>query len=181
MDLTGVVADLRRITVEIRDRHGSFGAGALWPAGHVVTNAHVARSPRLTLALADGRRLDGLVVARDERTDLAVVRIVGSEIEPATPLDAPPPVGSLVIAVGHPFGVRSAVTVGIVHAVGPVVRGGRAWIQADLRLGPGNSGGPIADVGGRIVGLSAMVMNGLGLAIPMAEVRSFVRAAGIVV
>jgi len=181
MDLSGVAADLRRITVEIRDQHGSLGAGALWPAGHVVTNAHVARSPRLALGLVDGRRLDGRLVARDEALDLAILRIAGAGIGPTTPFDETPPrIGSLVIAVGHPFGLRSAVTVGIVHALGPLVRGGRAWIQADLRLGPGNSGGPIADAGGRIVGLSAMVMSGLGLAIPMRDVLGFVRGAGIV-
>src|SRR5437016_3176669 len=70
-------------------------------------------------------------------------------------------------------------TVGIVHALGPVVRGGRTWIQADLRLGPGNSGGPIADGAGRVVGVSTMVMSTLALAVPIADVQRFVRGMGI--
>jgi serine protease Do len=90
-----------------------------------------------------------------------------------------PRIGSLVIAVGHPFGVRGAVTVGIIHAIGPLVRGGRPWVQADLRLAPGNSGGPIADAAGRVVGVNTMVVSELGLAVPIAEVQRFVRAAGI--
>ena len=179
IDVSRVAADLRRITVVVRDGHGSLGAGVLWPAGHVVTNAHVARRSRLALGLVDGRQIDGRLVARDEATDLALLRIVGTGMSPATPLASPVKVGSLVIAVGHPFGIRGAVTVGIVHALGPVVRGGRVWIQADLRLGPGNSGGPIADAAGRVVGVSTMVMHTLALAVPIADVRRFVRAAGI--
>ena len=179
IDVSPVADDVRRITVVVRDGHGSLGAGVLWPAGHVVTNAHVARRSRLALGLVDGRQLEGRVVARDETADLALLRIAGTGFAPATPLTSMVRVGSLVIAVGHPFGVRGAVTVGIVHALGPVVRGGRAWIQADLRLGPGNSGGPMADAAGRVVGVSTMMMNTLALAVPIAEVQRFVREAGI--
>jgi serine protease Do len=81
--------------------------------------------------------------------------------------------------VGHPLGMRSVVTVGIVHALGPIVRGGRSWIQADLRLGSGNSGGPVADVAGRVVGVSTMMMSTLALAVPIAQVQQFVRGTGI--
>ena len=180
IDLSRVAADLRRITVEVRDETGSLGAGVLWPTGHVVTNAHVARRHHLALGFADGRRLDGRLVARDESMDLALLSIAGAEICRATPMDSTAPrIGSLVIAVGHPFGVRGAVTVGIIHGIGPLVRGGRPWIQADLRLAPGNSGGPIADAAGRVVGVNTMVMSALGLAVPIAEVEKFVRAVGI--
>jgi serine protease Do len=180
IDLCQVAADLRRITIEVRDDNHSLGAGVLWPTGHVVTNAHVARRPRLALGLADGRQLEGRLIARDEAMDLALLRITGEETRPAIPLDSTAPrIGSLVIAMGHPFGLRRAVTIGIVHALGPLVRGGRTWIQADLRLGPGNSGGPIADAAGRVVGVSTMVVSTLGLAVPVAEVQRFVRAAGV--
>ena len=86
-------------------------------------------------------------------------------------------VGSVVIAVGHPLGMLGRWTTGVVHAVGPVTPGGRPWIQADLRLAPGNSGGPLADAGGHLLGLNAMVAGGLALAIPVDEVARFARAA----
>jgi len=85
----------------------------------------------------------------------------------------------LVVAMGHPLGVRGALTAGIIHAIGPITPGGRAWIQADVRLAPGNSGGPLADASGRVMGLNAMVAGALALAIPMAHVERFVRAAGV--
>jgi serine protease Do len=69
------------------------------------------------------------------------------------------------------------VTAGIVHAVGAVARDGRRWIQADLRLAPGNSGGPLADPAGRIIGVNTMITGGLALAIPIDDVRCFVTAA----
>jgi serine protease Do len=90
-----------------------------------------------------------------------------------------PRVGSLVLAVGHPFGMRGALATGIVHAVGPMQPRGRPWIQADLRLAPGNSGGPLADARGQLVGLNAMVAGGLALAIPLSEVKRFLRNAGV--
>jgi serine protease Do len=88
-------------------------------------------------------------------------------------------VGSFVVAIGHPFGVRGALTAGIIHAMGPIMPGGRPWIQADVRLAPGNSGGPLADASGHVVGLNAMIVGALALAIPISRVTQFVRAAGV--
>ena len=90
-------------------------------------------------------------------------------------------IGSLVVAVGHPLGMRGALSAGIVHAVAPIVRGGAPWIHADVRLAPGNSGGPLADVSGAIVGVNAMIVGGLALAVPIARVIDFARSAGVAV
>src|SRR5262249_59347045 len=79
-------------------------------------------------------------------------------------------VGALVVAVGHPLGVRGALAVGIIHAIGPQQIGGRSWIQADVSLARGNSGGPLADASGHVVGLNTMVAGTLALAIPMSDV-----------
>ena len=87
--------------------------------------------------------------------------------------------GSLVVAVGHPLGVRGALSVGIVHAVGPIRPDGRSWIQADVKLARGNSGGPLADASGQVIGLNTMVVGPLALAIPLREVARFVRTAGV--
>jgi serine protease Do len=180
MDLAALAERLRRVTVEVSHGDDGAGAGVIWAPGWVVTNAHVARRPRVVVRLADGRGAEGLVVAWAGDADLAAVRTtdVGAPAlfaaEPAMPR-----VGSLVVAVGHPFGVRGALTAGIVHAVAPMRPGGRPWIQADLRLAPGNSGGPLADAEGRLLGLNAMVAGSLALAIPVGEVRRFLRSAGV--
>lgn len=179
MDLLSLAEHLRRVTVEVTDAIESLGSGVLWPRGCVVTNAHVVRRPRAAVRLADGRRLEGRLVARDAEADLALLRVGGAGIPAAMLADAEAlRVGSIVVAIGHPFGVRGALTAGIIHAMGPLVPGGRSWIQADVRLAPGNSGGPLADVSGRMVGLNTMIAGGLALAIPISRVREFVRAAG---
>jgi serine protease Do len=180
MDLAALADRLRRITVEItHDGHGT-GAGVVWAPDLIVTNAHVIRGPRVMVRGADGRRLEGRVIAGDRAADLALVRVPGLDLLPATRSgDGGVAVGSLIVALGHPLGVPGAVTRGIVHAVGAITPGGRAWIQADLKLAPGNSGGPLADAGGRVVGVNAMIAGGLALAIPVSEVRLFVRSAGV--
>ncbi len=84
-------------------------------------------------------------------------------------------VGSPVVAVGNPLGFIGAVSSGIVHAIGPAVEfGGLSWIQADIRLAPGNSGGLLADFQGHMIGINTMVLgNGLALAVPSRAVQRF--------
>jgi len=177
-DLSHLAERLRRITAEVADSGASLGSGVLWPPGCVVTNAHVVRGSRAAVRLVDGRRLEGQVIARDTDADLALLRVLGTGI-PAASIGDSAPVGSLVAAVGHPLGVRGALSVGVVHAVGPIRPDGRSWIQADVRLARGNSGGPLADASGQVIGLNAMVVGPLALAIPMREVARFVRTAGV--
>ena len=177
-DLSHLAERLRLITAEVADSGASLGSGVLWPPGCVVTNAHVVRGSRAAVRLVDGRRLEGLVIARDTDADLVLLRVLGTGI-PAASIGDSAPVGSLVAAVGHPLGVRGALSVGVVHAVGPIRPDGRSWIQADVRLARGNSGGPLADASGQVIGLNAMVVGPLALAIPMREVAHFVRTAGV--
>ena len=181
LDFAGLAERLRRVTVEISDDGAALGCGVLWPHGCIVTNAHVVRRPSLAVRSFDGHRLETRLVARDRDADLAVLHVVGADLPAATLADgAAARVGALVVAVGHPLGLRGALTAGIIHAIGPIVRGGAPWIHADVRLAPGNSGGPLADVSGAIVGLNAMVVGGLALAVPTSRVVDFVRAAGLV-
>jgi len=181
MDLAGLAEELRRVTVEVIDAPQALGAGVLWPAGCVVTNAHVVRGPRATLRLVDGRHVEGRLIARDAQADLALLRIPGVGIPAATLADPDAArIGALVVAIGHPRGVRGALAAGIISAIGPIVPGGPAWIQADLRLAPGNSGGPLADAAGRLVGLNARMAGSLALSVPMTQVADFARAAGVV-
>jgi serine protease DegQ len=145
IDMVELAEMLRRVTVEVSDSGSSLGSGILWPTGCVVTNAHVVRGSRAAVRLADGRRLEGRLTARDPARDLALLRVVGTGVAPAVMAGETLRVGAVVVAVGHPLGIRGALAVGIVHAVGPIRRGGRPWIQADVRLDRGSSGGPLAD------------------------------------
>jgi serine protease Do len=183
-DLAAVVAQLREITVELRTTAGGGGAGVIWQAdGLVVTSAHiVASTPRARghaqVGLADGRRLPATLVAWDRPLDLALLRVEARDLPAAQVGDSDRlRAGELVFAVGHPFGLAGAVATGVVHAApDPRCRG---WIQADLRLAPGNSGGPMADAGGRVIGVNAMIAGGLALAVPSQVVQAFaMRCAG---
>ncbi|MDQ2818248.1 MAG: S1C family serine protease [Candidatus Eremiobacteraeota bacterium] len=168
-ELARLAQRLRRSTVAVHGR-GSSGCGIIWRAdGLVVTNAHVATRDRMSVTLEDGRRYTGAVVLRVGRRDLAVLRVDASGLPPAPIGDsARLRPGELVFAVGNPHGVQGAVTAGIVHSVGT---GRQAWIEADISLGPGSSGGPLADARGRVVGVNSMVAHGLGLAIPSAAIE----------
>jgi serine protease Do len=171
---------LRRVTVEVRAGGTAAGSGVLWrPDGLVVTNAHVATRPDLLVRLADGREVRARVVRRDPARDLAALDL-GLRDLPAARIgnDATLRPGEVVLAMGHPLGVTGALAVGVVHAApGRTARTAR-WLQADIRLAPGNSGGPLADVRGRVVGLNTMIVGGLGYAVPSSAVARFLSGVG---
>lgn len=176
--LAATAAHLCDSTVHIHSGRTGAGAGVIWrPDGLIVTNAHVARTSRVGVDLADGRTFQGEVVATDSRRDLAAVRVAGTDL-PAVHIGDSRGlrVGHLVMAIGHPLGLAGALTIGIVHALAPAEsRGQGTWVQADIRLAPGNSGGPLADVFGRVVGINSMIAGGLGLAVPSDDVVAFLR------
>ena len=179
---TELIETLRRSVVLVRGRDG-HGAGVIWEAGGmIVTNDHVVRGDRAVVELADGRHLEARVAARDREADLALLRVPARDL-PAVPVGDSRnlQVGEMVLAVGHPWGVRETATLGIVSATGPGTWLGRArrdLLQADVRLAPGNSGGPLADARGRVVGIASMVMSpNIALAVPSHVVQRFVQAA----
>lgn len=178
----GEVAErLRRVTAQVLAGQRVGGSGVVWNAsGLVVTNAHVARSASATVELWDGRRFDAKVSARDARRDLAALRIAAEGLEHATTGDSSLlRAGELVIAVGHPLGFTGAVSTGVVHSIGALPEmGGQRWICADVRLAPGNSGGPLANARGEVVGINTAIVNGLGLAVPVATVVDFLKRGG---
>jgi serine protease Do len=170
----GEVAErLRRSTVHISSGGRGHGSGIIVKSdGTIVTNAHVARFGHSIVTLWDGRSFPAEIATRDLRHDLAILRLPASDL-PAAPLGDSNQLraGELVIAIGNPLGFMGALTAGIVHAVGPLPGlGPRKWIQAGVRLAPGNSGGPLADVSGNVVGVNTMVAGRLGLAAPSNEV-----------
>jgi len=175
-DLTAVTRRLRRITVEVHEARAGVGSGVIWASdGLIVTNAHVAKSRRVGVVLPGGDRLEARLLAWDPERDLAALAIDAHGLPAADVGDsATLRVGELVIAVGNPLGLAGAVTAGVIYAIGPRRSVGSSFIQADLRLAPGNSGGPLANAHGRVIGINARVAGGLALAVPSSLVARFV-------
>ena len=171
-----IAEQLRRSTVLIESGGRGSGSGVIWSSdGLIVTNAHVVRGSKVSVQLWDGREFAAVAGPRDPRHDLAQLRIEASHLPAATAADSSElRPGELAIAVGNPLGVLGALATGVIHAVGAVRGlGPRAWVQADVRLAPGNSGGPLANAQGRVIGINTMIAGGLALAIPSNTVRDF--------
>ncbi|MEZ4504817.1 MAG: trypsin-like peptidase domain-containing protein [Thermomicrobiales bacterium] len=183
-ELSGLYEQVRPSVVQVNRGNGN-GAGTIWREdGLIVTNNHVAgQSNTLQIILGDGRQFEGRVVAREPEKDLALVEIDARDL-PAVRIGDSTRIrpGQLVITVGHPYGQTDYLTAGIICAAGQAAtdRGPRSGdlIQMDARIAPGNSGGPLIDVDGRVLGINAMVAGRLGMAIPSAAVERFV--AGLV-
>jgi len=171
-----VAEQLRRSTVLIHAGGRGSGSGVIWTSdGTVVTNAHVVRGSNTRVQLWDGREFDATVTARDPRYDLATLRISASALPAASHADSSPlRPGELAIAIGNPMGFVGALTTGVIHAIGPLRGlGPQTWVQASVRLAPGNSGGPLADARGCVIGINTMVAGRLALAIPSNAVLDF--------
>jgi serine protease Do len=127
----------------------------------------------------DGCRLQARIVKRDRRRDLAALEVEASGLPAATIGDSNAlRVGELVIAVGNPLGFTGAASTGVIHRLN-LNRAGlknRAWVVSQLRLAPGNSGGPLANARGELVGINTMIAGGLAFAIPSHAVAEFLRA-----
>jgi|SRR5581483_136388 len=174
----GEIAEgLRRSTVQVRLRgENAGGTGVIASAdGKIITNAHVARGGNATVELWDGREYPAAILARDPRRDLAALKVEAAGLPAASFGDSGAlRVGELVMAIGNPMGFVGALTTGVVHALGNLPGfGAQNWVLADVRLAPGNSGGPLADVHGRVIGINTMIVRGLGAAVPSNAVTSF--------
>jgi serine protease Do len=172
---------VRRGTVLVQPGGRGAGSGVVWSGdGTIMTNAHVARAGRVQVTLWDGREFSADVVGRDDRRDLAALRISATGLNALEAGDsARVRAGEIAIAVGNPLGFLGALTTGVVHAVGPIRgAGGQRWVQSDVRLAPGNSGGPLCDARGRVIGINTMIAGRLALAIPSNDVVQFLKNGG---
>jgi serine protease Do len=174
---SALARQLRRSLLAVYD-HGGAGSGIPWGPGLALTNSHVVRGGEARIGLADGTLADAEVVATDTASDLALLRTSAALPPPLVMRGTPLHIGELVYAIGNPWGEQGVLTAGIVLAPGYLREDGAfAPIRADLRLAPGNSGGPMTDAEGRLVGINSMIIGGAAVAIPVAVIQRFVAAA----
>src|SRR5215208_2600010 len=144
-------------------RHGA-GSGIVWDAnGLILTNNHVVGRHTPVILLQDDREYESKLVARDPDVDLALLSIDATGLTPLRPASVSPRVGEMVFAFGHPWGQRNTVTRGIVSALVHAhnKRGDTLpVIRSDVPLAPGNSGGPLVNAKGEVVGINAMIVGG---------------------
>lgn len=157
---------------------GSGSGVAITPDGYILTNSHVVQNAtRIRVALPDGHRVEADLVGQDPATDLALIRAHGADLPHAELADGHAPrVGQLVIAMGNPLGFHASISTGVISALGRALRSqqGRlieSVIQHTAPLNPGNSGGPLLDSHGKIVGINTAIIanaQGIGFAVPAA-------------
>jgi len=149
--------------------------------GYVLTNNHVVEGAKeIVVTLADGRKFNGKIMGRDSRNDLAIVKIEAKNL-PAVQLgdsDAIRP-GDFAIAIGNPYGLQHTVTAGIISGLARSLDGDPSeagiYIQTDAAINRGNSGGPLIDIDGRVVGINTAIIaqaQGLGFAVPVNVAKS---------
>jgi serine protease Do len=178
-NLNGLAELLRETVVEVRSGDLGSGTGIIWGgAGLVVTNAHCVRRGSSLEVESNGKWREARALAYHPQHDLALIA-APSVSGPMLELRDPETLrtGELVFAHGHPLGVRDALAMGVIHTIARDQSKSPRWIVADVRLAPGNSGGPLVDAEGQLVGINSMVVNGLGCAIPSTLVQSFVERA----
>lgn len=180
-EVSALAERVKRSMVEVRTgRHGG-AAGTIWDSsGLILTNAHVVGRGQPRVVLPDGRLLEARVLASDRSRDLAALSVDAEDLCPIELGDsAALEPGQYVIAVGHPWGVKNAVTAGIVmDAAADFVRVEfpEPLVMVNLLLRPGNSGGPLVDAEGRLVGINTMMTGSdTGLAIPVNVAKAFLR------
>ncbi len=183
-ELQRLVSLVRPGLVQVRRVRGSGsgGAGLIWrPSGLVVTNAHVAGRGPLEVALSDGRRFAAKSLAASREMDLALLELPARDLPAVRVAGGKPRVGELVFALGYPLGDPEALSTGIVSGLLRYGENGRTreLIRTDALLLPGNSGGPLLNASGEVVGINTLAaFGGQGWAVPAWAVELFVAAYG---
>ncbi|HUJ70902.1 MAG TPA: trypsin-like peptidase domain-containing protein, partial [Verrucomicrobiae bacterium] len=162
-----------------------LGSGVIIsPDGYILTNNHVVgAADEIKVTLSDGREFTAKVIGKDQKTDLALIKINTKDQLPAATLgdSDKTEIGDWVVAIGNPFDVGMTVTAGIVSAKGKFLGGNYDdFIQTDASINPGNSGGPLFNTDGQVIGINTLIYtrtganNGIGFAIPIDLARNVV-------
>ena len=179
--LDELLARVRPVLAIVHNGRRGAGAGVLAGAGLVLTSHHVvARGRSFKVTLDGDDTYQARVLFSDPQTDLALLGIPASNHPSAVFSEGEPRPGELVFAFGHPWGQRSVLTGGVLSAVTSArARNGEfPVLRTDARLAPGNSGGPLLNAAGEVIGLNAMIFGGdQGIAIPASVIRAFLEKA----
>jgi serine protease Do len=182
-EMATIIENGRRSLVKIEDGRRGTGAGTIIHAGGLlVSNAHVVRQQQPRITTWDGRQLQGRLLARSERYDLAAIAVDAQEL-PVLPLANGRELrtGQWVVALGHPWGIPGVASAGMVIDVGRPLEAlpyDGALIQVGLHLRPGHSGGPMLNDKGELIGINTMIAGPyVGLAVPIQTVKRFLKEA----
>jgi serine protease Do len=179
--LEELLGRIRPVLAVVMNKRRGAGAGILVGNGLVLTNAHVAgRGRSLQVVLANDETFPAKLVASDKNVDLALLQISHNGHAAAVLSEETPRPGEMVFAFGHPWGQRNVLTGGVLSAVTSLRgRGGEIPVlRADVQLAPGNSGGPLLNTAGEVIGLNAMIFGGdQSVAIPAGVIREFLGSA----
>ena len=173
--LNGTVETIRRGLVVVQGQRFGAGAGIIWnETGLILTNNHVLGRNNPQITLSDKRQFEARILARDAEVDIAILKVEADGLTPLTIGDSTSVrVGELTFAIGHPWGQLGAVTFGIISRLTNAQTRGRRGvvpvIRTDAQLAPGNSGGPLINAAGEVIGINTMIIGGdQGIAIPSA-------------
>lgn len=179
--LDDLLARVRPVLAVVHNGRRGAGAGVLVGEGLVLTSHHVvARGRSFKVTLDDGASYEARVLSRDPETDLALLSIPANGHPIATISEREPRPGELVFAFGHPWGQRAVLTGGVLSAVtaARTKNGEIPVLRTDARLAPGNSGGPLLNAAGEVIGINAMIFGGdQGIAIAASVIRKFLGVA----
>ena len=175
------VAAVQRSLVIVQGHRHGFGAGVIWRNdGMILTNAHVVNQHTPRIVLQDGREFSARVIRHEPEIDLALLKIAAEDLTAVqVAAQSEMRIGELVFAVGHPWGQRGFITLGVLGAFGLAqTRGPRRMVpilRTDAQLAPGNSGGPLVNAAGKVIGLNTLILGGdQGIAIPAYLAEQFV-------
>jgi serine protease Do len=181
--LDALVQRVRPSLAVVRNHHGA-GAGIIVGSdGLVLTNNHVLGRHMPSILLANDGEYEGRILARDEEIDLALLKVTATGLE-AVPFAGEKDVriGELAFALGHPWGQRGYLTSGIISALGKSNTGSKrgfiSILRTDVPLAPGNSGGPLVNAAGELLGINTMIVGGdQSVAVPAWIARQFIGQA----
>ena len=165
--------------VQVHTEGRGAGTGIIWDtSGHIVTNHHVVAkdNAQVRVLLADGRMLDARIIKSNPQLDLALLKVSANNLKPLAVADSLKlRIGEWLFAIGHPWGQRWVVTAGIMSGITvPTNNPAIKYIKSDVRLAPGNSGGPLLNADGDVVGINAMIFGGdLSVSIPSSTVTTW--------